>query len=420
MEAVTILNVLRRRMILIIAVCLVTTVAGYALSFLLPTKYSAVAVLLVRPQQPIKAGTEKENKEFLNFPIGGASAVETASKTYIELIKSPALIGEVVQQLKLDQKKDDKEDNILNRVLPSGFRPADIARSMQDLVSVFKYGSVIEDEPFTKAIKNVSSDLDLEAVLDTYTFQIKYTNKDPAQAAEVANATAKTLIKFVNDMRLSEGRYQGDNLRRELDQARAKVDAARQRLENYKKSHSIFLYESEYAAKLKVLGDLKVELAKAEAALGGSQNTLEGASLAARRARLMHSIAEGEAELAPLPRIERETKEMEQQLKDALAAYEIVEKQFTQVGLNQSYSMPEVRLVSEAPVPKIPSSPRRGMLTAACFVGGVVVAIGLALLLEYLNQRIRSVREIEELLGIKVLATIPRIPLRRWRQADLL
>jgi uncharacterized protein involved in exopolysaccharide biosynthesis len=419
MEPITLLDVLRRRLVLIIAVCLVTTVAGYAFSFLLPTEYSAMTVLLVRPQQPIKTGTEKENKEFLNFPIGGASAVETASKTYIELIKSPALVGEVVQQLKLDQEKDDDESGTLSRLLPAGIKPTDLKKSMQDLMSVFKYGSVIEDDPVTKAIKSVSGDLTLEAILDTYTFQIKYTNKDPVQAAEVANATAKTLIKFVDDLRLSEGRHQGDNLRTELNQAREKMDAARLHLEDYKKAHSVFLYESEYTAKLRVLGDLKVELAKAEAALGGGQNTLASGGLAARRARLVRSIAEREAELVPLPRIERELKELEQELKHTVAAYEIVEKQFMQVDLNQSYAMPEVRLVSEAAVPKIPSSPRRGMLTAACFVGGIVIALGLALLLEYLNRKIRSVREIEEFVGIKVLATVPRIPWRRWRQAGL-
>ena len=223
---------------------------------------------------------------------------------------------------------------------------------------------MINEEPLTKTIKTVSNDLTLEAILDTYTFQIKYTNKYPTQAASVANATAKTLVKFVDELRLSEGRYQSDNLRTELNQARERVDSARSRLEDYKKSHSVFLYEFEYAAKLKVLGDLKVELAKADAALGGSQNTLASSSVAARHARLLHSIAEREAELVPLPQIERETKELEQQLKDALAAYEIVEKQFTQVSVNQSYAMPEVRLISEAAVPKIPSSPRRGMLTA--------------------------------------------------------
>ena len=92
-------------------------------------------MLLVRPQQPIKAGTEKEYKEFLNFPIGGASAVETASKTYIELIKSPALIGEVVHRLKLDQEKDDTESGILDSLLPAGIKLADLKRTAQDLLS---------------------------------------------------------------------------------------------------------------------------------------------------------------------------------------------------------------------------------------------------------------------------------------------
>jgi uncharacterized protein involved in exopolysaccharide biosynthesis len=421
MEPVTILDVLRRRMVLIIAVCLITAIAGYAFSFLLPTKYSATTVLLVRPQQPIKTGAEKENREFLNFPIGGASAVETASRTYIELIKSPTLIGEVVQQLKLDQEKDDDETGggLLSRLLPAGIEPAALKRSLQELMSIIKYGSVIDDDPFTKAIKTISGGLTLEAVLDTYTFQIKYTSKDPDQAAAVANATARTLIKFVDDLRLSEGRRQSDSLRAELDQAREKMDAARLRLENYKKTHSVFLYESEYTAKLRVLGDLRVELAKAEAALGGSQNTLASGGLAERRARLMRSIAEREAELIPLPRIERELKELEQELNHAIAVYEIVEKQFMQVDLNQSYMMPEVRLVSEAAASKLPSSPRRGMLTAASLVGGIVVAIGLALLLEYLNRKIRSVRDIEEFVGIKVLATVPRISWRRWRRAGL-
>src|SRR3954454_6003841 len=137
MEPITILNVLRRRMVLIIAISLVTTFAGYAISFLLPTKYSADSVLLVRPQQPIKAGTEKEYKEFLNFPIGGASAVETASKTYIELIKSPALIGEVVQQLQLDQANDG-ESSKLDALLPARIKSADLKKFIQDLLSVFK------------------------------------------------------------------------------------------------------------------------------------------------------------------------------------------------------------------------------------------------------------------------------------------
>jgi capsular polysaccharide biosynthesis protein len=39
----------------------------------------------------------------LSFPTGGSAAVETASKTYIEMIKSQALVSEVVRELRLDR-----------------------------------------------------------------------------------------------------------------------------------------------------------------------------------------------------------------------------------------------------------------------------------------------------------------------------
>src|SRR5262245_43728318 len=106
MEHIDLLDVLRRHAWMIIAVCVVAGVSGYAFSWFLTERYAASALVLVRPQQPIKlGGAEKDNKEFLNFPMGGASAVETASKTYIEIVKSPAVIGEIVRELNLDKEK---------------------------------------------------------------------------------------------------------------------------------------------------------------------------------------------------------------------------------------------------------------------------------------------------------------------------
>src|SRR6266852_5324176 len=105
MEQIAMFDVLRRRALLIIVLYMVAAVAGYAFSFLIPDRYTASALVLVRPQQPIKMGTDKAGKEFLDFPVGNSSAVETASKTYIQIIKSPALISEVVRELGLDKEK---------------------------------------------------------------------------------------------------------------------------------------------------------------------------------------------------------------------------------------------------------------------------------------------------------------------------
>ena len=182
-------------------------------------------------------------------------------------------------------------------------------------------------------------------------FRSKYTSKDPQRAADVANTTAQTLIKFVNDLRLSEARNQAEHLKAERELNRQQVNAATVRLERYKEAHSIFLYKSEYEARLKVISELEVDLVRAEAALVGSQNTLSTISLAAKRARLIHSIEQRKAELAPLPGIERELSQLEQDLKDAVIAYETVEKQLEQVNLNKGYPMPEARLVSQAVAP---------------------------------------------------------------------
>ena len=111
MEVIAFADVLRRHVFLIVALCIVTTCAGYGISFisaLIPEKYDSSATVLVRPHDPIKIEPSTSGKEFLDFPVGQTPVVELASKTYIQIIQSPALIAEVVRELNLDKrpKKD--------------------------------------------------------------------------------------------------------------------------------------------------------------------------------------------------------------------------------------------------------------------------------------------------------------------------
>jgi uncharacterized protein involved in exopolysaccharide biosynthesis len=419
MRQIEILDVLRRHITMIIGVSIVATLAGYAFSFAMPDRYTVTALVLVRPEQPVKLGTEKENKEFLNFPMGYASAVETASKTYIQIIKSPALLGQVVTELGLDKEKerDAGGSGKFTRFLPGFLQPIGqgLKSSLNGLMAMLKYGRVIKDDPFTEAVKEVSDGLSLDAHLDTYLFDIKYTARDPQRAADVANMTASKLVQFVDDMRLSETGLQGGHLKSELEQTRLRLDATRARLESFKMAHSVFLPNTEYDSKLKVIGELEVELAKTDATLVSSQNTLSTVSMKARRARLVQSLQELQAELVPLPGIERELSQLEQDVKDALTAYEVVDKEFRQADINRSASVPEVQSVSEAIAPRLPSSPLRGTIALASFIGGLVIAVTLGFFLEYRNRRVRGINDVEEFVGVKVLATIPRIALNRWR-----
>jgi uncharacterized protein involved in exopolysaccharide biosynthesis len=354
----------------------------------------------------------------------GQSAVETPSKTYIEIIKSPALIGQLVHKLGLDSRED--KGFVLSDLLPAGMRPAadTLKQFLKDSISILSYGTVIPESPFAEAVKSVQDNLVLEARPETYIFSIKYTAKDPVRAADVANTTAKLFIDFMEAVRRSEGEYVRDRLQGQLEQSRRQLEDARHRLEAFKKERSIFLYQPEYDSKLTVIAGLHTELAKVDESLAAlravaSQNSLSTVSLVEKRKSILRSLRDKQAEIAPLPGIERELKQLELAEKVALSAYEIVEKGVKEAELKDSYAAREVQLVSAAVPPYKPSGPTRYLIALASLLSALVVGIGLAFLLEYLDKRIRGINDVEDFVGIKVLATIPRIAPSDWRAADL-
>lgn len=66
-----------------------------------------------------------------------------------------------------------------------------------------------------------------------------------------------------------------------------------------------------------------------------------------------------------------------------------------------------VSLIDEAAVPDNPVSPRVGLNIAVAMVLGFMVAVGLALLQHYLDQTLKTTEEVDNLLGLTVLGTIP-------------
>ncbi len=417
MEEIAILEVLRRRVWLIVALVVVATIAGYAGSFLLPTKYTATALVLVRPHQDVKMNSRNSNKEFLDFPMGQAN-IETPSKTYIEIIKSPALIGQLVHQLALDKVETKK--GFFSKHMPAFLKPyvEEFKNFAKETTSVIMYGRVIPKDPFADAVKGVQDSLAMEARSETYIFTIKYTAKDPEMAAKVANSIAKLFINYMDQLRQSEGRYDIDRLRLELDKRRQQLESTRQDLEAFKRKHSIFRYETEYNSQLKVIADLQTELAKLNETSAGlaavaSPNNMStsSVSLTAKRESILSQLAALKEKLKPLPEMERQLNKLQLAEKVALAALDTVEKVYQERQIKDAYAARDVQLVADAVPPQLPSGPNRLIFAVVALLSATVLGVGLAFLLEFLNRRIRSISDVEDFVGIKVLATIPRVPL---------
>ena len=423
MEVIAILDVLRRHVRLIVALCIVTTLAGYGLSFLhplIPEKYEVSAMLLVRPNEPIKITEGSTGKEYLDFPVGQTPVVESASKTYIRIIESPALISQVVRQLGLDKPRPknacagDTLFGLITACLEALYD--EVEPYIKDSVALVKYGRVPQDDPFTNAVNNVTGNLVLKSHEDTYIVEIQYGDGEPERAAEVANTVARLFIKFLNEMNSSEAKESASRLKREFEHSQQQLVDARERLREYKASHEVFQTQPEYDAKLRVISDLTTELAKLDSSLakldmvpGRSDTrlgTVEDNTYAMKRARLRKILAEKQAELASLPMIEREVQQRQTDIDVANTAYGIVAKALKEAEL-KSDALPEARLISPALVPQLPSKPRRGIFLGVAALTGLLVGVALAFFLEYLNRTARRIDDIEDFVGLKVIGTIP-------------
>jgi uncharacterized protein involved in exopolysaccharide biosynthesis len=131
--------------------------------------------------------------------------------------------------------------------------------------------------------------------------------------------------------------------------------------------------------------------------------------LLARRDSISTALRIREAELEPLPQIERELKRLELIEKVALNATEVVEREYREAEIRAAYAPQDAFLAAAAIAPQVPSGPSHLIFGLVSFLGALMVGICIAFLLEYLNWRVRSIRDVEDLIGVKVIGTIPRL-----------
>ena len=432
MEVIAILDVLRRHVTLIVSLCVVTTLAGYGISFLhplIPEQYEVSALVLVRPNETVKI-TASTGKEYMDFPVGQTPVVESASKTYIRIIESPALVSQVVRELELDKPRPkkvcagDTTFGLIAACLKALYD--EVEPYIKDSVAFVKYGRVLRDDEFTKAIKNVTRNLLLKSYEDTYVVEIQYRDEEADRAAAVANTLARLFINFLNDMRSSEAKESVSRVKRGVEGSHQQLVEARERLREYKESQGVFQTRSEYDAKLRVTGELTVDLARLDSdlakwdesrgtsSLGRStlgRSTLPAGYLednvyALKRARLSKILAEKQAELTALPKIERGLQQRETEVDVANTAYEAVAKALKEAEM-KSDALAEARLISPALVPQLPSRPRRLIFLGVAALTGFLVGVALAFFLEYVNRTARRLEDIEDFVGLKVIGTIP-------------
>jgi uncharacterized protein involved in exopolysaccharide biosynthesis len=404
-------RILMAHKFVLIALPVIATCVALGLSFLLPEQYESTALVLVRPFEEIKFNSSDNDQKVSEFPVNLSAPIDALSKTYVEVIKSPAVAVRIVDALQLQIKKPKMDRNPFEAIKDSvGTWVGNAIRTMRNY---FKYGRDIPATPFDRAVEDVEATLTVSVRKDTYAFDITARSHDPAQAAAIANMAARIFVEH------SSQAYQRDSARsrefigKQLQQSQKELYQAQASVLSFQRSNGTFELTSEYNTALKSVSELQNTIAKDQAELAGLRR-LAGRStpnLLAQEvevAQLKAEISQIMERLAAFPQEETQFSRLKLAERLAEDSYGFFRKRYDEARVKEAEKVSEIRIVSPAVPTLYPVKPLKYVFAIVSFSTALVIAIGLALLMESLEPRVRTIRDLETELGVPVLGAIPR------------
>jgi uncharacterized protein involved in exopolysaccharide biosynthesis len=431
MELLEFLRLLGRHRTTIALMCASAALTALVLTYALTERYAASALVLVRPQEQMQMVGSGSDKQTLDFPLPQVVPFEAMTRTFGEVIRSSAVVGPVVERLGLDQPT---VETMWWKRLKNWSK-----NRLSDAWALLKYGRIEEQDPKEAAIETVQTFLTVEPTKDTYVFQIAYLASDPGVAAAVVNAAADVFVEYNWELYRAEKSKGREFVGEQLAESEAELARAREPMRAFKERNQSVLLERELAAKVETLASNRTELSRTAADIAAAAARLaelnrglrpgpsvvltaklqerptakllateaELRGLQARRTSLAGTIETGGSELGALPPEQLEHARLLSDVKVAESTHEFVKKSYDEARIREAESVPEIRVVSAAVAPVYPERPLKILYVGTAFGMALAAGIVLAIVLEYLNQTLRTTDDAVRALGLPLLATIP-------------
>ncbi len=132
-------------------------------------------------------------------------------------------------------------------------------------------------------------------------------------------------------------------------------------------------------------------------------------ALQSRIDALNQIIARQNMRLKQLPQAEVNLAQLERQKMANEDIYTMLLGKLEESKIAEAMQISEAKIIDVATVPKRPVEPKPRQNTVLGFLLGILIGVGGAFLLEYLDTSVKNTKEIEDLTGLTVLATIPLI-----------
>ena len=148
------------------------------------------------------------------------------------------------------------------------------------------------------------------------------------------------------------------------------------------------------------------------------------ATLAKKKKKTSSQIAEYRQRIENGPKIEKMFVDLRQDYKEASENYQSLLEKRLQAQLPENIERArqgeQFRILAPATQPEKPIKPNPGRILAVGFMTALACGLGLALFREYLDPAFWSSKELESLLGLPVLVSIPVVNTKKERRWNIL
>ncbi|MBJ7498457.1 MAG: polysaccharide biosynthesis tyrosine autokinase [Sphingopyxis sp.] len=448
--------VLRRRWMVLLAAMLAAIVIAAAAWLVAEPRYLATA----------QVALERTAERVINVDsvVPTTDPDSAAVDTEVQALRSPELIGRVVDRLKLAANPAFNE--AAGQRAPSA-QPDLIGRQ--------------------RAIGTLMSGLTVKRDGLSYAISVSYEGGTPVQAAQIANALVDDYVSGQAGAKVYATQRARGFLEQRLQELRAQVLGAERAVADYRAAHNLFavseastVTQQELSGLTTQLAQAKAENAAAQARLSAARAQLNGgrngeelgdsldspvvsqlraqraeaarevaalekrygprhpallqaqsqlrtadeaiagevqrivsnvsiqASIASQRAgSLAGSVAQSQGKLASDNAASVRLGELERNAESARTLYQAFLDRYRQTVAQSGLERSDAYIVSRARVPGAPSSPNMLIYAAMAVVGGLGVGVLLVVLLQLLERGLETSDAIEETLGLSTLAAIP-------------
>jgi len=240
-----------RRKFAIGAVTLAAAGLALAVTLMMNPLYKSETRLLITAREPVYTSGQAQRPQEQTFD-------EASVTSQAEIVKSADLIKKVATDLALASLEEfDPDAN------PSALKSL--------LISLGLIKDPFEVPPSERVLKAFYEKLEVYTIPSSRIVAISFSSRDPALAAEVANALADAYLAFNSGLKLENNTDAAAWLEPEIASLRAKVREAEEKVAKYRAEKGLLLVNTNDTIAAKQLSDISTELSRVRGELADAE-----------------------------------------------------------------------------------------------------------------------------------------------------